>query len=39
MGITQHKNAVAIIQEFVNILLLKGAIGKPFAGTLSGAWA
>ena len=33
MGITQHKNAVAIIQEFVNILLLKGAIGKPFAGT------
>ncbi len=33
MGITQHKNAVATIQEYVNILLLKGAIGKPFAGT------
>ncbi|WP_375323405.1 FdhF/YdeP family oxidoreductase [Flagellimonas sp. GZD32] len=33
MGITQHKNAVNCIQEYVNILLLKGAIGKPFAGT------
>jgi len=33
MGITQHKNAVECIQEYVNILLLKGAIGKPFAGT------
>lgn len=33
MGITQHKNAVATIQEYVNILLLKGALGKPFAGT------
>ncbi|MEO0571345.1 MAG: FdhF/YdeP family oxidoreductase [Bacteroidota bacterium] len=33
MGITQHKNAVATIQEYVNILLLKGAIGKSFAGT------
>ncbi|MGD1945550.1 MAG: FdhF/YdeP family oxidoreductase [Croceivirga sp.] len=33
MGITQHKNAVATIQEYVNILLLKGAVGKPFAGT------
>ncbi len=33
MGITQHKNAVETIQEYVNILLLKGAIGKPFAGT------
>ncbi|SDQ22888.1 FdhF/YdeP family oxidoreductase [Flagellimonas zhangzhouensis] len=33
MGITQHKNAVNCIQEYINILLLKGAIGKPFAGT------
>ena len=33
MGITQHKNAVETIQEYVNILLLKGALGKPFAGT------
>lgn len=33
MGITQHKNAVDCIKEYVNILLLKGAIGKPFAGT------
>ncbi|MCB0371862.1 MAG: FdhF/YdeP family oxidoreductase [Muricauda sp.] len=33
MGLTQHKNAVQCIQEYVNILLLKGAIGKPFAGT------
>lgn len=33
MGITQHKNSVANIQEIVNLLLLKGAIGKPGAGT------
>lgn len=33
MGITQHKNAVESIKEYVNILLLKGAVGKPFAGT------
>ncbi len=33
MGLTQHKNAVATIQEIVNILLLKGSIGKPGAGT------
>lgn len=33
MGITQHKNAVPTIQEYVNILLVKGAIGKPHAGT------
>jgi molybdopterin-dependent oxidoreductase alpha subunit len=33
MGLTQHKNAVECIQEYVNILLLKGAIGKLFAGT------
>ncbi|MCX2679721.1 FdhF/YdeP family oxidoreductase [Galbibacter sp. EGI 63066] len=33
MGLTQHKNAVETIQEFVNLLLLKGAIGKPFTGT------
>ena len=33
MGLTQHKNGVATIQEFVNLLLLKGAVGKPNAGT------
>ncbi len=33
MGLTQHKNGVANIQEYVNLLLLKGAIGKPGAGT------
>ncbi len=33
MGLTQHKNAVATIQEVVNLLLLKGSIGKPGAGT------
>jgi molybdopterin-dependent oxidoreductase alpha subunit len=32
MGLTQHKNAVATIQEIVNLLLLKGSIGKPGAG-------
>ncbi len=33
MGITQHKNAVNSIYDIVNILLLKGSIGKPGAGT------
>ena len=33
MGLTQHKNGVATIQEYINLLLLKGAIGKPNAGT------
>ncbi len=33
MGLTQHKNAVATIQDVVNLLLLKGSIGKPGAGT------
>ncbi|MGB6150994.1 MAG: FdhF/YdeP family oxidoreductase, partial [Pricia sp.] len=33
MGLTQHKNGVANIREFVNLLLLKGALGKPGAGT------
>ena len=32
MGLTQHKNAVAIIREIVNLHLLRGAIGKPGAG-------
>lgn len=32
MGLTQHKNAVANIQEVVNLLLLRGNIGKPGAG-------
>ena len=33
MGITQHVNGVANVQEIVNLLLLKGAVGKPGAGT------
>jgi molybdopterin-dependent oxidoreductase alpha subunit len=33
MGLTQQRNAVATIQEVVNLLLLKGSIGKPGAGT------
>jgi molybdopterin-dependent oxidoreductase alpha subunit len=32
MGLTQHKNAVATIQEVVNFLLLRGNIGRPGAG-------
>ena len=33
MGLTQHTNAVNTIKEIVNLLLLKGSIGKPGAGT------
>lgn len=33
MGLTQHKNAVDTIKEVVNVLLLRGSIGKPGAGT------
>ncbi len=33
MGLTQHKNAVGNIREVVNLLLLRGSIGKPGAGT------
>ena len=29
MGLTQHKNAVANIQEIVNLMLLRGQIGLP----------
>ena len=32
MGLTQHENAVATIQELVNLMLLKGQIGKEGAG-------
>ncbi|MBI3929907.1 MAG: FdhF/YdeP family oxidoreductase [Armatimonadetes bacterium] len=32
MGLTQHPNAVANIQEIVNLLLVRGAFGKPGAG-------
>ena len=34
MGLTQHKNAVDTIKEIVNLLLMKGSIGKRGAGTL-----
>jgi molybdopterin-dependent oxidoreductase alpha subunit len=33
MGLTQHRNAVNTIKEIVNLLLIKGSIGKPGAGT------
>lgn len=32
MGITQHQNSVATIQMMVNLLLLRGNIGRPGAG-------
>ncbi|HEY2029711.1 MAG TPA: molybdopterin-dependent oxidoreductase, partial [Myxococcales bacterium] len=32
MGLTQHENAVDNIREVVNVLLLRGAFGKPGAG-------
>ena len=32
MGLTQHRQAVATIQEIANTLLLRGAFGKPGAG-------
>lgn len=32
MGLTQHKHAVDTIKEVVNLLLMKGSIGKPGAG-------
>ena len=33
MGLTQHEYAVRTIREYVNLLLLRGAVGKPGAGT------
>ncbi len=33
MGLTQHENGVNNIREVVNLLLLKGSIGKPGSGT------
>lgn len=33
MGLTQHKNSVITIQEVINLLLLKGSIGRQGAGT------
>lgn len=32
MGLTQHRDSVAAIQEIVNLLLMTGNIGKPGAG-------
>jgi molybdopterin-dependent oxidoreductase alpha subunit len=32
MGLTQQKNGVDMLKEIVNIILLKGSIGKPGAG-------
>ncbi|UTW66167.1 FdhF/YdeP family oxidoreductase [bacterium SCSIO 12643] len=33
MGLTQHKNGVHNIREVVNLLLMKGSVGKKGAGT------
>ena len=33
MGLTQQRNSVNTIKEIVNLLLMKGSIGKPGAGT------
>ena len=33
MGVTQQRQGVQTIQEIVNLHLMKGAIGKPGAGT------
>jgi len=32
MGLTQHRHGVANVQEIVNLLLLRGNVGKPGAG-------
>jgi formate dehydrogenase major subunit len=32
MGLTQHKHAVPTLQEVVNLMLIRGMIGKPGAG-------
>ncbi|MDH2445498.1 FdhF/YdeP family oxidoreductase [Amnibacterium sp. CER49] len=32
MGLTQHKHSVAMLRDVVNVLLLRGDIGKPGAG-------
>lgn len=32
MGLTQHKNGVGNIQEIINLMLLRGQMGKPGAG-------
>lgn len=32
LGVTQHRNGTQNVQEFLNMLLLRGAIGKPGAG-------
>jgi anaerobic selenocysteine-containing dehydrogenase len=32
MGITQHRHSVATVQELINVLLLRGNIGKKGAG-------
>ncbi|MBC7978668.1 MAG: FdhF/YdeP family oxidoreductase, partial [Myxococcales bacterium] len=32
MGLTQHKNSVAMIQEVVHLMLLRGNVGRPGAG-------
>jgi anaerobic selenocysteine-containing dehydrogenase len=38
MDFTQHKNGVETIREYVNLLLLKGAIGKYECRYPPGTW-
>ncbi|WP_251977628.1 FdhF/YdeP family oxidoreductase [Salinicola avicenniae] len=33
MGITQHKHSVPTVREIVNLLMMRGNLGKPGAGT------
>ena len=37
MGVTQHKEAVATIQDIANLHFLRGNIGQTGRGTMSGA--
>ncbi len=37
MGLTQHRSSSSTVQQLVNLLLLKGNIGRPGAGILSAA--
>jgi molybdopterin-dependent oxidoreductase alpha subunit len=34
MGLTQHKNSVPTIRELVNLMLMRGNVGRPGAGLL-----
>jgi molybdopterin-dependent oxidoreductase alpha subunit len=34
MGLTQHRNAVDNVREVINLLLLRGDIGRPYSGAM-----